>query len=218
MEEGIAGGGGGGTQYRNTVRKIGKYWNTMLKIDEILRHHSYDRSRLLENVTVSRVCLSQACMHQQSTSAIAQKREKTSNWSVQPSKKLGHYMTLDSLLIFFNKYWPALDRRAKMNSTEIPWRIFFYRIPLPNTAHTAGLDDTAIPHIKIKISEIPLDKCSIPQYRKPPCPPRNADCMNANSLFNRRFRRRRPRILRSSNHNRYITFQWTSKARLSFRQ
>ena len=48
---------------------------------------------------------------------------------------------------------------------------------LPNTVNkkdetphtTAGLDDTAIPHIKIKITEIPLT--TIPQYRKPPCPP-----------------------------------------------
>ena len=32
---------------------------------------------------------------------------------------------------------------------------------LPNTVNqkdTAGLDDTAIPHIKIKITEIPLEK------------------------------------------------------------
>ena len=49
---------------------------------------------------------------------------------------------------------------------------------LPNTVsqkdekpHTAGLDDTAIPHIKIKITEIPLEKSSIPEYGKPPCPP-----------------------------------------------
>ena len=29
-----------------------------------------------------------------------------------------------------------------------------------------------VPHIKIKITEIkPLEKSSIPQYRKPPCPP-----------------------------------------------
>ena len=41
---------------------------------------------------------------------------------------------------------------------------------LPNTVsqkdekpHTAGLDDTAIPHIKIKITEIPLEKKA--QYR-----------------------------------------------------
>ena len=47
---------------------------------------------------------------------------------------------------------------------------------LPNTVnqkdekqHTAGLDDTAIPHIKIKITEIPLEKKA--QYRKLPCPP-----------------------------------------------
>ena len=53
------------------------------------------------------------------------------------------------------------------------------RLLLPNTVtqkdekpHTAGLDDTAIPHTKIKITEIPLGKKgSIPQRRKPPCPP-----------------------------------------------
>ena len=71
-------------------------------------------------------------------------------------------MILDSLpVFFFKKYWPALDRRAKMNSTAIPWRILFYRIPLPQKdekPHTAGQDDTAIPHIKIKITEIPLEK------------------------------------------------------------
>ena len=44
---------------------------------------------------------------------------------------------------------------------------FVYRIPLPRRKpHTAGLDDTAIPHIKIKITEIPLEKKknSILQY------------------------------------------------------
>ena len=35
--------------------------------------------------------------------------------------------------------------------------------------HTAGLGDNAIPHIKIKITEIPLEKkSSMPQYRKGP--------------------------------------------------
>ena len=37
--------------------------------------------------------------------------------------------------------------------------------------HTAELDDTAIPHVKIEITEIPYEKSPIPQYR-PPCPPR----------------------------------------------
>ena len=39
----LAGGRGGigGTQYRNTVRKIGKYRNTMSKIDEILIPHLF---------------------------------------------------------------------------------------------------------------------------------------------------------------------------------
>ena len=64
----------GGTQYRNTVRKIGKYRNTVLKVVEKYRYRNYDRSRLFKVVTISRVCLSQACMHHQSTSAIAKKR------------------------------------------------------------------------------------------------------------------------------------------------
>ena len=50
-----------------------------------------------------------------------------------------------------------------MNGTGKPWRIFFYRIPLARRMknrilYTAGLDDTAIPHIKIKITEIPLER------------------------------------------------------------
>ena len=70
-------------------------------------------------------------------------------------------MILDSLPVFLKKYWAALDRRAKMNSTEIPWRIFCYQIPVTQKdekPHTAEQDDTAIPHIKIKTTEIPLEK------------------------------------------------------------
>ena len=38
--------------------------------------------------------------------------------------------------------------------------------------HTARLDDTAIPHVEMKITEIPHEKKKpILQYRKPPCPP-----------------------------------------------
>ena len=47
-----------------------------------------------------------------------------------------------------------------MNGTAIRWKRF-----LPNTViqkdekpHTSGLDDIAKPHIKIKITEIPLEK------------------------------------------------------------
>ena len=36
--------------------------------------------------------------------------------------------------------------------------------------YTAGLDDTAIPHQR-KLPKYRLKKTSIPQYRKPPCPP-----------------------------------------------
>ena len=66
--EGDIGGGGGGTQYRNTVGKIGKN-----------RYCIYDRSSLFKVISISRVCLSQAFMHQQSTSSIVRKRERTSN-------------------------------------------------------------------------------------------------------------------------------------------
>ena len=73
----------GDTQYRKAVSKIGKYRNTVLKIDEIPRYRNYDRSRLLKNVIISRVCLLQECVQQQqstsATASIAKKREKTSN-------------------------------------------------------------------------------------------------------------------------------------------
>ena len=86
--------------------------------------------------------LCQACIHQKSTSAFARKREKISNWTVQRSKSqvIGCPTTSQSncqklcihlpLSLKSSKYWPTLDRRGQMNSTAIPWRIFFYRIPL----------------------------------------------------------------------------------------
>ena len=37
--------------------------------------------------------------------------------------------------------------------------------------HTAGLNDSAILHVKIKITEIQLEKSSTLQYHKPPCLP-----------------------------------------------
>ena len=36
--------------------------------------------------------------------------------------------------------------------------------------HTAELDDTTIPHVKIKITEITHEKSPIPQYRNPHVP------------------------------------------------
>ena len=106
------------------------------------RYRIYDRWRLLNVVSISRVFLCQACIHQKSTSAFARKREKISNWTVQRSKSqvIGCPTTSQSncqklcihlpLSLKSSKYWPTLDRRGQMNSTAIPWRIFFYRIPL----------------------------------------------------------------------------------------
>ena len=45
----------GGTQYRNAVRKIGKYRNTVSTIDEISEYRIYDWSCLLNVVSISRV-------------------------------------------------------------------------------------------------------------------------------------------------------------------
>ena len=44
-----------GTQYRYTIRKRGKYWNTMLKMDEIPILHFNDWWRLL-NVVIHLTC------------------------------------------------------------------------------------------------------------------------------------------------------------------
>ena len=53
------------------------------------------------------------------------------------------------------------QRRAQVNNATIPWKIFFYWIPFNEKDEKlpmARLDDTAIPHIKIKITKIPLEK------------------------------------------------------------
>ena len=72
---------------------------------------------------------------------------------------------------------------------------FFYRILLPRRMKNripAGLDDTAIPHIKIKITEIPLEKknldTAIPQTPMFPSPVGNVRVLLTESkswnLFN----------------------------------
>ena len=133
--------------------------------------------------------LCQACIHQKSTSAFARKREKISNWSVQRSKsqvirclttsqsncqKLCIHLPLS---LKSSKYWPTLDRRGQMNSTAIPWRIFFYRIPLARRMKNRIPQGWMIPQyrtLKSKLSKYRLKKSSIPQYRKPPFPPASA--------------------------------------------
>ena len=52
----------GGTQYRKTVRKIGN--EIPCRKSAKYRYRIYDRSRLLENVSISLAILSEACMHQ----------------------------------------------------------------------------------------------------------------------------------------------------------
>ena len=54
-------------------------WNTEIPCQKSTkyRYRICDRSRLLKAVSISRVRLSQACMHQKSSSDITRKREKT---------------------------------------------------------------------------------------------------------------------------------------------
>ena len=75
-------------QYRKKNWQIRKYRvnNRSTKY----RYRIYDRTRLLKAVSISRVCLPQACMHQKSTSDIGRKREKTLIGST--IKKPGHWM------------------------------------------------------------------------------------------------------------------------------
>ena len=150
-------------------------------------------------VTFSTCLPRQACMHQKSTSDIARKHEKTLNWSVQWLKspvitikskvfKILTYINLFSLLWFMLH---ILSTRSIREESANDWhRNTVKDILLPNTVnkkdetlHTPGLDDTAIPHIKIKITEIPLEKqlTAIPQYRKPPCTP--PCCLTSSGLI-----------------------------------
>ena len=117
----------------------------------------------------------QACMQQKSTSDIARKHyEKTLNWSVQWLKspvitikskffKILTFINLFSLLWFMLHILSTPCIRQK--SANKWYRNTVKDLLLPNTVnkrdetpHNAGLDDTAIPHIKIKITEIPLEK------------------------------------------------------------
>ena len=64
----------------NTVQYRKKNWQKTEKPCQKstkYRYRIHDLSRLLKVVSISRVCLSQAFMHQQSTSAFVRKREKT---------------------------------------------------------------------------------------------------------------------------------------------
>ena len=69
----------GGTQYRNTVRKIGKSRNTVSKMDEIPTPHLRWVYPSVFLFLFLFFFLSQACIRQKSTSAFARKREKVWN-------------------------------------------------------------------------------------------------------------------------------------------
>ena len=75
-------------------------------------------------------------------------------------------MILDSLPVFFKKILTCF----RQESENEQYRNTLKDLLLSNTVaqkdekpHTAGQDDTVIPHIKIKITEIPLEKKA--QYR-----------------------------------------------------
>ena len=88
--EGNIGGGGGYPIPQYRLKQIGKYRNTVSKIDEIPTDRIYDQSRLLQALSISRVWLPQPRMYQKSTSCIARKREKT--LIGRTIEKPGHWM------------------------------------------------------------------------------------------------------------------------------
>ena len=72
-----------------------------------------------------------------------------------------------------SKYWPTLDRRGQMNGTVIPWRTFFYRIPLARRTKNRIPQCWMIPQYRTLKSKLPkyrLKKSLILQYRKPHVP------------------------------------------------
>ena len=87
------------------------------------------------------------CMHQQSTSAIARKHEKTYNLDNEQS-----LLFLNSPLTRGERKWtvPQYHERSSFN-----WIPFNEKDEKP---HMVRLENTAIPHIKIKITKIPLEK------------------------------------------------------------
>ena len=54
-----------------------------------------------------------------------------------------------------SKYWPTLDRRGQMNGTAIPWRIFFYRIPLGRRMKNRIPQGWMIPQYRTLKSKLP---------------------------------------------------------------
>ena len=131
---------------------------------------------ILNVVSISRVffLISQARIHQKSSSTIARKREKISNWSVQRWKsqviKCPTNFIIEQLLEIVYSFTVKSKVFQKMiyirqERANERYRNTVKDLLLPNTVsqkdekpHTAGLDDTAIPHIKIKIFEIPFEK------------------------------------------------------------
>ena len=137
------------------------------------RYRIYDRWRLLNVVSISRVFLSQSCIHQKSTSTFARKREKISNWSVQRSKS--HFIGCPKSKVF--QILTYIRRERSNEQYRNTWRIFFYRIPLARRMKNRIPQGWMIPQyhtLKSKLSKYRLKKSSIPQYRKPPCPPSSA--------------------------------------------
>ena len=54
-----------------------------------------------------------------------------------------------------SKYWPTSDRRGQMNGTTIPWRIFFYRIPLARRMKNRIPQGWMIPQYRTLKSKLP---------------------------------------------------------------
>ena len=152
------------------------------------RYRIYDRWRLLNVVSISRVFFMSSMYTPEINLSLREKTwedlelidttiEKPGHWM---SYQFHHRVTVRNCVSFTvkSKVFQILTYQRQERPNE-QYRNTVNDLLLPNTVshkgektHTAALDDTAIPPIIIQITEIPLEKnCSIPQYRKPPCPP-----------------------------------------------
>ena len=176
---GGGGGGGGGTQYRNisnTVREIGKYRTTVSKIDEILIPHLWLVTLNYLTLYPSSVFfnLKHVYTRNQPQPSRENMRSRIDRYTIEKpgysmSYQFHHRVTVRNCVFTYSlkssKYWATLDRRGQMNGNTIPWRIFFYRIPLTKRMKNRIPQGWMIPQYRTLKSKLPkycLKKSSIP--------------------------------------------------------
>ena len=154
LKEGDTRGGGGGTQYRNTVRKIGNTEIPRRKSTKY-QYRMYDQLRLLKVTSIKRNGPA-SILSNLNPRLTGTKIEKLGHCKQQQShcrstakNCINHVPCSRVFCVAYWVYWPILDRRAQMNGTAVPWRIFFYRIPSAKTMKKKSLEKVLILDPKI---------------------------------------------------------------------